>query len=235
MRSPRRAETIRQVFVVAFVMLAGLVAAAAAPVAAAHLRHKAPPKCPPKNQGVLVADAQAVVYRAATVAYEPEEHKFVEGLEEIFGCAYGAKLSYHLGPPPYGGPEYSGGVLPIALAGPVVAYGVGQSDPHASAREVWVRNLRTGRLLHRIPNGSPAEPGDIGLGVTTAIVVKNDGSVAWIVGTREQLGGVQVRSVDKTGSHLLDASPEIDLSSLALAGSWLYWTQGGKPMSAVLN
>jgi hypothetical protein len=83
-----------------------------------------------------------------------------------------------------------------------------------------------------MPNGSPAEPGDIGLGDTAAIVVKSDGSVAWIVTTSD---GPQVRSVDKTGEHLLAASPEIDPTSLALAGSTLYWMQGGKPMSATLD
>jgi len=84
-----------------------------------------------------------------------------------------------------------------------------------------------------MPNGSPAEPGDIGLGETTAIVVKSDGSVAWIVRTND---GPQVRFADKTGEHLLAAaSPAIDPNSLALAGSTLYWTQGGKPMSAALS
>jgi len=104
-----------------------------------------------------------------------------------------------------------------------------------SFEEVWVRNLATGNVIHRMPNGSPAEPGDVGLGETTAIVVKRDGAVAWIVRASAELGSIQVRSVDKTGSHLLAASPEIAPESLALAGSTLYWTQGGKPMSTTLN
>ncbi len=127
----------------------------------------------------------------------------------------------------------------MALVGPVVAYGVGRAfEVDLSGRifeEVWVRNLATGKLLHRMPNGSPAEPGDVGIGDTTAIVVKPDGSVAWIARASTELGGIQVRSVDKTGSHLLAASPEIEPDSLALAGSTLYWTESGKPMSASLN
>jgi hypothetical protein len=217
-------------------VLTGLLATAS--VGAARSRHGVTPKCPQANKAVLAADAQAVVYRAGTVVYEPEEHKFEEGPEEIFGCAYGAKHSYHFGFPPYGGPSGSGGVDHIALAGPVVAYEVAQTSPFVSGRdvnEVWVRNLRTGNVIHRMPDGSPSEPGDIGIGDTTAIVVKNDGSVAWIVGTSEQLGHAQIRSVDKTGSHVLAASPEINPNSLALAGNTLYWTQGNKPMSAVLN
>ncbi len=207
--------------------------------AVASPRVKALPKCPPRNLRVLVADAQVVIYRAATVVYEPEEHRFEEGQEAIFGCAHGAKRSYRLGPISYGSASGSGGTYPIALAGPVVAYDVGETAPFRtptgfSAEEIWVRNLRTGKLLHRMPNGSPAESEDIGLGETTAIVVKGDGAVAWIVRTG-RTEDLQVRSADKTGSHVLVTSPEIAPESLALAGSTLYWTQGNKPMSATLN
>jgi hypothetical protein len=224
-------------------IMVGLVSVmAVTSVALASPRRKITPKCPPADEGVMAADAQAVIYEAGTFVYEREEHKFVEGPGGVFGCAHGAKRAHHLGPTSYGsGTSGSGGTYPIALAGPIVAYDVGESggmevlsNRHTS-NEIWVRNLRTGKLIHRMPNGSPAEPGDIGLGETTAIVVKSDGSVAWIVRAGERLGGIQVRSADKTGSHLLAASPEIAPNSLALAGSTLYWTQGGKPMSAALN
>ncbi len=201
--------------------------------AATHARqgHKGTAECPPKHEAVLAADAQAIVYKAPT---SPES---LGG--DIFACSYSNKHSFRLGSELYGGPSGSGGVLPVALAGPVVAYGVGESYTGPSGhsfREIMVRNLVTGKLILKTPNGSPAEPGDIGLGETTAIVVKSNGSVAWIVRAGlAQLGGIQVRSVDKTGSHLLAASPEIEPDSLALAGSTLYWMQGGKPMSATLD
>jgi hypothetical protein len=225
---------------VATIILLGLLAGAS--VAAARLRHRVAPRCPPGNEGVMAAGAQVVVYKAGTSVYEPEEHKFEEGPEEIFGCAHRAKRPYRLGPPLYGSATSgNGGVGSITLAGPIVAYDVGEVpgmealSNRRSVHEIWVRNLRTGKLIHRVPNGSPAELGDVGLGDTTEIVVKSDGSVAWIVRAGDTLGGIQVRSVDKTGSHLLAASSEIDPDSLALAGSTLYWMQGGKPMSAVLN
>jgi hypothetical protein len=227
---------MRYITIVLTAILVSLMATTS--TAVARPRHNAAPKCPPANEGVVAADAQAVLYEASSIVYESEEHKFVEGQEEIFGCAHGAKRSYHIGLPPYGGPGGSGGVGPVALVGPIVAYDVGDDAPLKlpngfSSNEIWVRNLRTGKLIHRMPNGSPAEPGDIGLGETTAIVVKSDGSVAWIVRTSD---GPQVRSADKTGEHLLAAaSPAIDPNSLALAGSTLYWLQGGKPMSATLN
>ena len=68
-----------------------------------------------------------------------------------------------------------------------------------------------------------------------AIAVKHDGSVAWIVETGEEEGGYQVHAVDKSGSRVLASNPDIDPLSLALAGSTLYWTQGGQPFSASLN
>jgi hypothetical protein len=226
----------RGMVVVSMVVLTSLLAGTS--IAAARTRRKTMPTCPPANAGVVTADAQAVLYEASSIVYESEERKFVEGQEEIFGCAHGVKRSYHIGLPPYGGPGGSGGVGPVALVGPIVAYGVGEDAPLKlpngfSSNEIWVRNLRTGKLIHRMPNGSPAEPGDVGLGETTVIVVKSDGSVAWIARTSD---GPQVRSADKTGEHLLAAaSSAIAPTSLALAGSTLYWLQGGKPMSATLN
>jgi hypothetical protein len=78
-------------------------------------------------------------------------------------------------------------------------------------------------------------PFSVGIGATAAIVVKSDGAVAWIVETRQEEGTYEVHAVDKAGSRLLASGADIDPSSLALAGSTLYWTQGGKPMSASLN
>jgi hypothetical protein len=154
-----------------------------------------------------------------------------EGLTgEIYACAYGARRTYDLGPSTEGSSAGSIRTTPFSLAGPVVAYAVERSYRH-SFSEIWVRNLASGELLEKRPNG-PGEPGNIGIGETTAIVVKRDGSVAWIA---RASNGIQVRSADAAGSHLLAASPEIEPYSLALAGSTVYWSQRGKPMSATLN
>ena len=44
-----------------------------------------------------------------------------------------------------------------------------------------------------------------------------------------------VISVTASGSTLLDSGDDIDGSSLALGGSWLYWTRAGQPRSASLR
>ena len=71
------------------------------------------------------------------------------------------------------------------------------------------------------------------------MVVKSDGAVAWIaeneIGPPHGPPEYEVNAVDKTGNRTLAAGTDIAPSSLALAGSTLYWTQGGKPMSAPLN
>jgi hypothetical protein len=66
-------------------------------------------------------------------------------------------------------------------------------------------------------------------------VVKRDGSVAWIVETNQEEGRYQVHAVDKSGSRVLATGPDVDPTSLALAGSTLYWAQGDQPFSASLN
>jgi hypothetical protein len=68
-------------------------------------------------------------------------------------------------------------------------------------------------------------------------VVKSDGAVAWIVAIygREHPAEYEVHALDRTGSRVLAFGPGISPRSLALAGSTLYWTQGGNPMSAPLN
>lgn len=210
-------------------LIALLACAAVCGSALAAGRGSSRPRCPPvKHEEVLAADRQALVYVAAPPSEEP--------LEGVFGCSHSSGKSYLLGPRLSGGSAGGGGVFPIALAGSVVAFGIGHSleEGHYIA-EIRVRDLRTGRLLHRVPNGTPARPGDVGIGETTQVVVKADGAVAWITHARPELGELQVRSVDQTGSHLLAASPGIASHSLVLVGSTLYWKQGGKPFSATLR
>jgi hypothetical protein len=67
------------------------------------------------------------------------------------------------------------------------------------------------------------------------IVVKNDGAVAWINDTVQEENRFEVHAFDATGERVLAVGSNIAPESLALAGSTLYWTQGGKPFSATLH
>jgi hypothetical protein len=221
---------MRRTGVSAIVLLALLLSTSSA--TGAHGRQKAPGKCPPGHSRPVAADAQAQVYEAFQ---EPQHLAF-------FGCAYAHKKQYLLGQLEEGGPQGSEDSREYTLAGPIVAYEERSTTklfPGArSIEEVVVRDLRDGRILHSLPTGTSATPprnGDVGIGSTTAIVVKSDGAVAWIVATNTRPYETQVHAVDATGSRVLAASSAIDGSSLALAGSTIYWTQGGVAMSGALR
>jgi hypothetical protein len=210
-------------------MLALLLVAASPSAARTRLTTASP--CPPAKSHVLLADTQVVLY--STVEVVDMYHD--KGVR-IHGCAYGHK-SFLLGQEVE---ECSGvpcgGVRRDVLNGPLVAYEEGSGGEATNTYLVVVRNLRTGQIIRRLPTGTPAmpRPSWVGIGPTTAIVIKSDGAVAWIVETGYPTE-YQVHAVDKSGNRVLASGIDIDPSSLALAGSTLYWTQGDQPFSASLN
>jgi hypothetical protein len=212
---------------------------ATASPSAARARHATTARCPPATSRVLLADAEAELY-----AVKERLPHFPEPEPVVRGCAYGQKRSYLLGEVEEHGSSYGGGgssgVRLATLAGTVVAYT--ESAVYGSGKEeaprflMVVRDLSTGRILHRVETGRFVKPEatPVSVGLTTALVVKSDGAVAWIVET-----GIptiyQVYAIDKTGRRLLASSTGIVPYSLALAGNTVYWTQGGQPFSAPLN
>jgi hypothetical protein len=227
---------------------------------AAPSHHRLLPKCSPGSspfrsvaqpyRQTLAMDPYAQVYSLGggppVKAPPPGFPRTEEWTRQIYGCVYGHRGAYRLGVVPHTETtkymeETHYGDTGLVLAGPIVAYEFFaiRSFGHPEWK-VFVQDLRTGRTLRDEPTGTPATPGlepeqRAGIGHTTAIVVKSNGSVAWIVGTGEDEGRYQVHAADVTGSRLLASGGDIDPASLALAGSTLYWTQAGKPFSAPLN
>jgi hypothetical protein len=141
-------------------------------------------------------------------------------------------------------PSGCGGIRHLTLTGVMLAYeeyATGSISEPAWSLWVTVQNLRTGKVLHSVPTGTltPPKQYDVGVGPAVAIIVKSDGAAAWIAEneqeSKEGSPYYEVHAVDKTGTRLLAAGTNINPSSLAVAGNILYWTQGGKPYSAVLN
>ena len=208
------------------------LALGATPVSAGKAQHKQPAKCGTGHGRVIAADTQAQLYIASNI-----EEYFI-----VYGCVYGHRGSYKLGYFPSDGTCSSSGCLDIhreTLAGMIVAYEYSASNVEEFTWLVVVRDLRTGRVLHKIPTGTPVPPNPllVGTGSTVVIVVKTDGSVAWIVEypVGPETTKYEVHALDKTGNRVLASGTDIGPHSLALAGSTLYWTQGGKSFSTKLN
>ncbi len=201
-----------------------------------------------------MADSQAEVYVAKEPYFEVHTHN-VLGTETVYrGCVYGSDRSVRLGSvtnEPVGSAP-SIGSRHMTLDGTIVAYEryatASASGEGAGYFEVFVRNLRSGQLLDRVPTGMPLEARRfyVGVGSVRTMVVKADGAVAWIAldfQRSEQLARLIGREVnyydlyalDSSGERLLASGTELAPSSLALAGSTLYWTQGGRPFSAGLE
>jgi hypothetical protein len=209
---------------------------AATSVDASRTHHRQPPKCSIPHGHTVLADSQAILYRNI----QPFEFSIV------YGCAFARGHSFELGEFPTEGscgPSACSKIHQEKLAGPLVAYEyffvAGESGEQEEKFLIIVRDLRSGHVLHKVPTGIPRPENAasaIGAGFATTIVLKSDGAVAWI--NERPLGEAteyQVHALDKTGNRLLATGTDIDPHSLALAGSTLYWTQGGKPYSTRLT
>jgi hypothetical protein len=194
---------------------------------------------------LVAADARATAFRFGP-HHRPHEERPV-----YRGCVNGRSRAWILGEVAgRGSAEGYRNISQLVIAGTTVAflYTSAFTPGFGEAKIEWfvvVRDLRSGRTLHRVTTGTkPRFPGSsspeenpirfIGGGQTTTIVVTSDGAVAWIVDT-EGSPRYQVRAVDKSGDRLLAAGSGIDPHSLALAGSHLYWTEGGVAMSTTLE
>jgi len=135
----------------------------------------------------------------------------------------------------------------LVLAGDYVAFGSNGPIDHYGDFNlgVVVIDLRNGRTVHSVPTGTPTPQQEInaghaagssGVGPTTAIVLKSDGSVAWIVrNVYDMPMELEVHKADRAGTSVLASSADLDPGSLALAGATLYWIQGGKPFAATFK
>jgi hypothetical protein len=193
-----------------------------------------------RHRGVLAEDAHAQVYRQRN---------------EVFGCAYGRRRAYVLGPafvpgPTPGKPANSAAEVTTvkALTGTTVA--VEHHRTEQSNQLLVVMDLRSGRVIHRVHTGGPPNIGcDYDCdGSAVNLLLKEDGSLAWLTtgGVSVSDSTTELHAVDKTGSRILAAGstlpfttkepiPPNGIESLVLAGSTLRWTQGGQPKSATLN
>jgi hypothetical protein len=104
---------------------------------------------------------------------------------------------------------------------------------------VLVRDLRTGKWIHRASTGVARQSRFHGVGPVGALVVKADGSVAWIAEVAGLSGRApaeyEVHALDRSGSRLLASGTDIEPDSLTLKGSTLSWKQHEQQFSTSLE
>jgi hypothetical protein len=215
----------------------------AAAAGAATTSHTRVAVCTPGHANLYAANERAQVYATREQIFEARTHAPLREEVVYRGCVYGSTRTVSLGHNTADcSAEYCSGTEHLTLDGSIVAYEESSSaaGPPGLERSTWlvvVRDLRTGRLLHKVPTGtaSPARPGVVGHGQVTEIVVEKDGAVAWIVDTVQPAATYQVHALDASGERVLAVGSDIEPLSLALVGKTLYWTQGGKASLASLR
>ena len=198
--------------------------------AQARKRHHELWHCRPGHANTVAADLRAEVFEVPSGSPPRFE-----------GCAYGSTHRYALGPVPYGSSSGSNGSRDYTLLGTSLAFTEG-GCPGALApasAECWetleVMNLSSGRRLHQVSVRNAQCNGRI-----LGLVLKGDGAVAWIAtnvvqGCSVRTQALEVHALDFAGERLLANGTDVAAESLALAGSTVYWMQGGRPYSATLN
>jgi hypothetical protein len=107
--------------------------------------------------------------------------------------------------------------------------------PGGTASALDLRRTRDGRRVRRVA-AAPSAPGS--LADVTDLVLRGNGTMAWIVERRDSPTAPPRYELRRSGSgassSVLAQGVDIAPGSLALAGSTLYWTQAGTAHSAPL-
>lgn len=171
---------------------------------------------------------------ARTLAADAVARVYAEG-ETVYGCAHGGR-AYRLGASSRSIRE--GRVGPVALAGVVAAYGLSRYGVDTVAAAVVVRRLSDGKQL-RTASATSRAVGPESSEAVTSVVVKRNGSVAWIGAAGSIIAHrsteTEVNAADRRGERLLDSGAGINARSLRLRGSTLTWVDGGRTRSATLG
>jgi hypothetical protein len=175
--------------------------------------------CGPRSAVTLAADRHVRVYK---------QHG------AVFGCARHHK-SHRLG----GARTCVNSTLvgPVRVAGWLAAYGLERCGVDTGSTVVEVRRLTDGRRLAMRP-ATTGPPQVESYQSVTSLVLRSDGSVAWIATSKSVFassGEIEVHSLAQGDFDLLDSGSGIAPKSLRLKGATLSWRDGGSVRTATLN
>jgi hypothetical protein len=170
--------------------------------------------CDARRGATLAANEQVRVYR-------------VGGRRQFaaYGCFQRTGKVVYLGGQVVGEPPHESPAFDFLLSGRFVAVDNVVCEPDACRGPMTVHDLRTGAVRNsRRVDGAG--------GVSQSWVLKRNGAIAW---TRVLDGTFEVVKLDRDGEAVIDQGDDVDVQSLALAGSTLYWTKAGVPRTAQLR
>jgi hypothetical protein len=139
------------------------------------------------------------------------------------GCMFRSRMHVQLaaGSGWYGEPET---ISIVRLAGPYASYVLTRPNATEAESSMVVTDLRAG-----------ARATFVALVEVLGDVLTPTGTVAWLGhNSDDPYPALSVRTLNASGSTLLDRSPDIDPHSLQLSGSTLTWLDDGVQRSATL-
>jgi hypothetical protein len=198
--------------------LAGFLAVSGSS-AASPSAHAGPP-CGPKTAKTLAASHTARVYSQRGIVY---------------GCSAHGTVGYTLGRRDLC--NLSIRVAPVTVTADLAAYGAESCGIDTGRTAVIVVRLTDDKQLANTPATSP--PGVESFQHVDSLVLKRDGSVAWIGDGSSIVGHgrriVEVRKLDKRGLSVLDLGAGVRTDSLRLHRSTLRWRDEAHTRTATLH
>jgi hypothetical protein len=203
-----------------------LAALATAPSADAAKKRRHPARCSLTGSKTLLQTRDARVF-----------YRTKSGTTTEYACLFARNKRFELGSGD-SDPGGSGDTVSLErLGGSYVAFVLGHFDdsqrynpnPTGFAATVVAINLSTAAQL-RFPAVASRPPSSS----VSDLVLARNGSFAWI-GTGAGATEVHRLKAGDATDTVLDSGADIQTDSLALGGATLYWTKGGKAVSAPLN
>jgi hypothetical protein len=205
------------------VTVAAVLGLALAPAGASASAAKAKRTCYPAHSTTLAASKSVRVYQTRGVSRDTKTHA-------TYGCLLTAKRPHR-----FVVLDFPMGFEHITIAGRFVAYAA-YSDcaaDYCNPNAVMVHDLKTGRRTF-------AEGSRVAVANVSDLVLRSDGSVAWIETSFDDNGSI-LQGFDVVAGGpgrapvVLDSGADVAPGSLALAGRTVYWTRAGEAHSASLD